>query len=110
MIIRGGENIAPGEIECCLRHYSDAVHTVRVVGVKAPVVQEEIVAFLAADTPLDPDDVRRFVKAHLANFKVPKYVFQLEAFPMTASGKIDDKALRAKAAEMVAALQEQGSP
>ena len=110
MIIRGGENIAPGEIECCLRHYSDAVHTVRVVGVKAPVVQEEIVAFLAADTPLDPDDVRRFAKAHLANFKVPKYVFQLEAFPMTASGKIDDKALRAKASEMVAALQEQGSP
>lgn len=107
MIIRGGENIAPSEIECCLRHYAGSVRMVRVVGVEAPIVQSEIAAFLKADEPLDPEAVRAYVKASLANFKVPKYVFQLDAFPMTASGKIDDKALRILAKQLVAEFNQQ---
>lgn len=101
MIIRSGENISPTEIENCIHHVSPAISMVKVVGVQAPVVQEEIVAFIKAVRPIDPERIRRYVKTYLANFKVPKYIFQLDEFPMTASGKIDGKKLRLLAREMV---------
>lgn len=101
MIIRSGENISPTEIEDCIHHATPAISMVKVVGVDAPIVQEEVAAFVKAIRPIDPEKLRRYVATYLANFKVPKYVFQLEDFPMTASGKIDDKRLKAMAREMV---------
>lgn len=105
LIIRAGENISPSEIEDCIHHLSPSISFVRAVGVPAPIVQEEIVVFFEAIKKIDPDEVKRYVKTYLANFKVPKYVFQLDEMPMTTSGKIDDKRLRQMAKEMVSELQ-----
>ncbi|QAT49963.1 hypothetical protein EQM14_09380 [Caproiciproducens sp. NJN-50] len=108
MIIRGGENIAPSEIECVIGHYSGDLAGVKVVGVPVnDVVQEEIVAFVVMKKPMtaDPEDIRRFVKSRLANYKAPKYVFQIDSFPMTGSGKADLSALKRLGAEKIEVLQ-----
>lgn len=88
MIIRGGENISPLEIEQCILELPQ-VAGVKVVGVEAEVLKEEIAAciLVKAGRKLTGDQVRLHVKAHLANYKVPKYVCFLSEFPITASGK-----------------------
>lgn len=95
MIVRGGENISPPEIECCLELFDERISAVKVIGVEAPVIQEEVVAFIKADAlTIKEKEIKAFVKERLADFKVPEYVYQLEEFPMTGSGKIDTGALK----------------
>jgi fatty-acyl-CoA synthase len=90
MVIRGGENIYPREIEEFLYTHPD-IEDVQVIGVPDPKYGEELCAWLrmrAGAEPLDVDAVREFCTGKLAHYKVPRYVMVVEEFPMTVTGKI----------------------
>ena len=93
MIIRGGENISPLELENLLAQLS-GVRTVKVIGIADPHYTEEICACLITDGSVDEEAVRDFVRARLAYYKVPKYVLFFDSFPQRATGKIDSMTLR----------------
>lgn len=95
IIIRGGENISPLEIENCIMQLP-YIEQVKVVGVKADVLQEEIVACIIPSSPkcLNKEEIKSFVKENLADYKVPKYIFEFEKFRLTSSGKIQMNELR----------------
>ena len=101
MIIRGGENIYPKEIEEFL-YTQDDIKDVQVVGVPSKQYGEEVMVFiiLKEGTTLTEDRVKELVKSHMARHKVPKYVAFIEAFPTTASGKIQKYKLREMAIEL----------
>lgn len=94
MIIWHGENISPCEIECVISQFSDLISSVKVVGVDAEVVQEEIAAVIQAKGQIDEEQLKVFVRRYIAGFKVPKYVFQIETMPMTPTEKIDIGAVK----------------
>jgi fatty-acyl-CoA synthase len=102
MIIRGGENVYPREIEEFLYAYPD-VADVQVVGVPDPRYGEEIAAFVIAreDARLDTDTVREFCAGRIAHYKVPRYVLCVDEFPMTITGKIQKYKLRDAAIEQL---------
>ncbi len=95
LIIRGGENVAPKEVEDALRHHP-AVLDVSVYAISSEFFGEEVAAAirLHADGPADAQDLIAFCEARLARFKVPRHVRFVQAFPMTASGKIQKFKLR----------------
>ena len=95
MIIRAGENIAPQEIEEVIRLF-DGVDGVKVIGIPAEVLQEEIVACIVAKQgyPISKEALQAFVRSRLADYKVPAHVLQFTELPMNASGKIDIKQLK----------------
>ncbi|TMD08946.1 MAG: AMP-dependent synthetase [Chloroflexi bacterium] len=97
MIIRGGENIYPREIEELLFTHP-AVGDVAVVGVPDPKWGEEIAAFVrpAPGTSPTADDLFAFVRAHLAPYKAPKRWIFCDSFPTTPSGKVQKNVLRAR--------------
>jgi fatty-acyl-CoA synthase len=101
MIIRGGENIYPKEIEEFL-YTQEEIKDVQVVGVPSKQYGEEVMAFiiLKKGATMTEDKVKELVKSHMARHKVPKYVAFIEAFPTTASGKIQKYKLREMAIEM----------
>lgn len=103
LIIRGGENIAPSEIENILSA-DKRVRQVKVIGVPDRHYTEEICACIVRDGELSEDAVRKLVADQAAYFKVPKYVLFLDELPMTAVGKVDLCQLRQVAA---AALSDQ---
>lgn len=94
MIIWHGENISPCEIECVISQFSDLILSVKVVGVEAEVVQEEIAAVIQVREKIDEEQLKAFVRKYIAGFKVPKYVFQIETMPMTPTEKIDVGAVK----------------
>lgn len=100
MIIRGGENIYPREIEELL-YTNKKVQDVQVVGVPSKNLGEEIMAYIIVkeNETLTEDEVRQFVLLNMARHKVPKYVKFIDSFPMTASGKIQKYKLREMAIE-----------
>ncbi len=102
IIIRGGENITPGEIEEVLLSM-DGVKDVRCVGVRDETYGEEIAAFIIPKegSEISPDEVRRYVKERMAFFKIPRYVFTIEAFPINGAGKVMNSKLREKAEALV---------
>lgn len=89
MIIRGGENIYPREIEEYLFGL-DGVVDVQVVGVPSKKYGEEVGAFIIKKDSVDltPEDVRDFCRGQISRFKIPKHITFVEGYPMTASGKI----------------------
>lgn len=89
MIIRGGENIYPREIENYLYRLPQ-IETVEVVGVPSPKYGEEVAAFIRkkAGHSLKEEDVLDYCRGNISRFKIPKYIFFVDEFPMTASGKI----------------------
>lgn len=95
MIIRGGENIYPREIEEFL-YTHDSVKDVQVVGVPDVKYGEEVLACVILKEGADEteDSMIEFVKNGLSKFKAPRYVRFIDAFPMTASGKIQKYKLR----------------
>jgi fatty-acyl-CoA synthase len=95
MIIRGGENIYPREIEEFLYHL-EGVKDVQVAGVPSKKYGEEVGAFIILHEGVDmtTEDVREFCKGKIARYKIPKYVFFIDEFPMTGSGKIQKFKLR----------------
>ncbi|QEU88448.1 AMP-binding protein [Streptomyces viridosporus] len=96
MIIRGGENIYPREIEEFL-HTHPEVADVQVVGVPHERYGEEVLACVVPRDPADPptlEDLRAFCRDRLAHYKVPSRLQILDAFPMTVSGKVRKVELR----------------
>jgi fatty-acyl-CoA synthase len=89
MVIRGGENVYPAEVEEVLRKHP-GVRDAAVFGVPCPVMGEELrAAFLArSDPPPTEADLRAFLKERVAGVKVPSRLYRVDAFPMTASGKV----------------------
>ena len=95
LVIRGGENIYPREIEEFLFTHP-AVEQVAVVGVPDPKYGEELCAWikLRASQTATEDEIRQFCKRNLAHYKTPKYVKFVEAFPQTVTGKIQKFKIR----------------
>jgi fatty-acyl-CoA synthase/long-chain acyl-CoA synthetase len=96
MIISGGMNIYPAEIEAALEQHPD-IFDVAVVGVPSEEWGESVhaIVVLSPDAALSDDDVIGFAKQHLASYKVPRSVSYLDELPRTGSGKILKRELRA---------------
>lgn len=100
MIIRGGENVYPREVEEFLMGMPD-VMDVQVVGVPSRKYGEEVAAFIIPrkGATIAPEDVRAFCRGQIAWYKIPRHIAVVDAFPLTASGKIQKFRLREMAAE-----------
>ncbi|MEV2219608.1 AMP-binding protein [Nocardia vinacea] len=104
MVIRGGENIYPREIEEFLYTHPDILDA-QVIGVPDPKYGEELMAWIRmkdGTASLDADAIRAFCTGKLAHFKIPRYVHIVEEFPMTVTGKIRKAEMRELAAELLA--------
>ena len=106
MIIRGGENISPREVEEFLYHMPE-VKDAQIVAITSPRYGEDVAAFIILHDGfnLTPEDVRDFCRDKIARYKVPRYVFLVSEYPMTGSGKIQKFRLREMALEI---CREQG--
>jgi fatty-acyl-CoA synthase len=95
MIIRGGENIYPREVEEFLYTHPDIVD-VQVIGVPDERYGEELVAWvrLRDGARLTRDDLAAFCRGRIAHFKIPRYVHITDEFPMTVTGKIQKYRMR----------------
>ena len=103
MVIRGGENVYPREIEEFLYTHPD-IADVQVIGVPDERYGEELCAWIklsdGAD-PLDEEKVREFATGKLARYKIPRYVLLVDDFPMTVTGKIRKVEMREKTVELL---------
>lgn len=97
MIIRGGENIYPAELEDFL-HTHPKVQEVQVVGVKDNRMGEEICACIRLKTgeQTTPEELKAFCKGKISHFKIPRYFVFVTSYPLTVSGKIQKHKLRAQ--------------
>ena len=95
MIIRGGENIYPREIEEFL-HPMEQIRDIQVAGILSPKYGEEVGAFIILNDGknLTEEEVMDYCRGKISRYKIPKYVFFIKEFPMTASGKIQKYKLR----------------
>lgn len=95
LIIRGGENISPKEVEDLLRQYAK-IADVYVYGVPDEKYGEAVAAAvrLKPNETATPEEVQNFCENRIARFKIPRYVRFVESFPMTASGKVQKFKLR----------------
>ncbi len=102
MIIRGGENIYPREIEEFL-YTMPGVKDVQVIGIPDEKYGEIVGAFIIKeeDADIQEEDVRDYSIAKIARYKVPKHVFFVDEFPLTASGKIQKFILRDMAVDLL---------
>jgi len=102
MIIRGGENIYPREIEEFI-HTIDGIIDVQVIGIPDEKYGEIIGAFIIKeeDSQLTEEDIQDYAITKIARYKVPKHIFFVEKFPLTASGKIQKFKLKDQAVELI---------
>jgi fatty-acyl-CoA synthase len=100
MVIRGGENVYPREIEEFL-YTHEAIADVQVIGVPDAKYGEELCAWVIAraGVELDEDAVRDYCRGRLAHFKVPRYVIFADEFPMTVTGKVQKFKMRETSVE-----------
>lgn len=100
MIIRGGENIYPREIEEFLYKHPNILD-VQIVGVPDETFGEEISAWikLKSGASMTADELKEYCKGKIARYKIPRYIAFVEEFPMTASGKVQKFKLREQALE-----------
>jgi fatty-acyl-CoA synthase len=101
MIIRGGENIYPREVEEFL-YRMEGIMDVQVVGVPSAKYGEEVGAFIILKDGFQyaPEDVMDYCRGKISRYKIPKYVIFTDQYPMTASGKIQKYKLRERASEL----------
>jgi len=106
MIIRGGENVYPREIEEYL-YTNEKIHDVAIIGVPSEKYGEEVCAFIKIVDGMEAteEEIKEYCKEGISRFKVPKYIFFTDEFPMTASGKIRKVELRDIAKEQVNRMQ-----
>ncbi len=95
LIIAKGINIYPREIEELILKY-DGVDSTAVVGLKGNDGDEDVIAFIQPkeDTILAEMDIKKYLKVHLANFKVPKVIYMVEELPKNATGKVLKRVLK----------------
>jgi fatty-acyl-CoA synthase len=95
VIIRGGENISPREVEEFL-HLHPSVADVQVVGLPDDRLGESICAWvvLRNGDPLTPEDLRAWCQGKIAHFKIPKHIRFVDSYPLTASGKVQKFRIR----------------
>jgi len=93
IIIRSGENIAPREIEEAILA-TGGIEQVKVFGIPAPVVQEDIVACVKSEKEICQESVKTNLKPRLAGYKIPKYIIRFTEFPLNGSGKVDADMLK----------------
>jgi fatty-acyl-CoA synthase len=101
MIIRGGENVYPKEIEEFL-YNMQGIFDVQVVGVPSKKYGEEVGAFIILKEGYDytAEDVIDFCRGKISRYKIPKHIAFVDEYEMTASGKVQKFRLREKAAEL----------
>ncbi|MDP8982460.1 MAG: AMP-binding protein [Acidobacteriota bacterium] len=109
LIIRGGENIYPREIEEFL-HTHPKVADVQVVGLPDLKMGETVCAWIRLKEPASEEEIREYCKGKIAHFKIPQYFRFVEAFPMTVTGKIQkfkirDEEIKARGLEQAAGIQ-----
>jgi fatty-acyl-CoA synthase len=103
MVIRGGENVYPREVEEFLYTHPD-IADVQVIGVPDPKYGEELMAWIVmrqGAEPLTAEGVRAFCEGRLARYKVPRYVHVVDGFPMTVTGKVRKVEMRAEATQIL---------
>lgn len=103
MVIRGGENIYPREIEEFLYTHPDILDA-QVIGVPDAKYGEELMAWIRlreGASDLTVDDVREFATGQIARHKIPKYVHVVDDFPMTVTGKVRKVDMRADAVKLL---------
>jgi fatty-acyl-CoA synthase len=102
MIIRGGENVYPAEVENVIATHPD-IQTIQVVGVEDETWGEQVAAVirLVDGAAVDDAALYEFCRARMATFKAPRVFFHAEEFPMTGSGKIQKFALKQQIADGV---------
>jgi fatty-acyl-CoA synthase len=95
MIIRGGENIYPREIEEFLFTHPK-IQDAKVIGVPDEKYGEEVCVWvqLREGEDLSEEEIRAYCKEHIAYFKVPRYIRLVDAFPMTVTGKVQKYKMR----------------
>ena len=100
MVIRGGENVYPREIEEFL-YTHEGIADVQVIGVPDARYGEELMAWVIPrdDASLDADAVRAFCQGRIAHYKIPRYVKLVDSFPMTVTGKVQKFKMRDQAIE-----------
>jgi fatty-acyl-CoA synthase len=106
MVIRGGENIYPREIEEFLFNHPD-IADVQVVGVPDEKYGEEVLACIRlreGATPMTAESLKAFCDGRLARYKIPRYVRVMDSFPMTVTGKIRKVELRRQAMDWLTQL------
>jgi fatty-acyl-CoA synthase len=104
MVIRGGENVYPREIEEFLYTHPDVLDA-QVIGVPDEKYGEELMAWVRlrpGAAVLTAASVREFCGGHLAHYKIPRYVHIVDEFPMTVTGKVRKVEMRERAAEILA--------
>ena len=107
MIIRGGENISPREIEEFLYRHP-AVLDVAVVGVPDPKFGEAVCACvrLREGMSATEEEIREFCRGRIAHYKVPRYVRFIDSFPLTISGKVQKYLIREQLREQLDLTEE----
>ncbi len=87
MIIRGGHNVVPGEVEAAFYEHP-AVTEAAVAGVTHPVLGEDVAAWVVLRHPVSADQLRAFLLGRLADYKVPRRITVVDALPRNESGKV----------------------
>ena len=107
MVIRGGENVYPREIEEFL-HQHPKIQDVQVIGVPDPKYGEELCAWIKLRDGLEatPEEIRAYCQGAIAHYKVPRHILFVDGFPMTITGKIQKFVMRAETIERLG-LREQ---
>jgi len=103
MLIRGGENVYPREIEEFLYSHPD-IDDVQVIGVPDEKYGEEICAWIkmrAGSAPLNAEAVSMFSAGKLAHYKIPRYILVVDGFPMTVTGKVRKVEMRAESIRLL---------
>jgi fatty-acyl-CoA synthase len=108
LVIRGGENISPREVEEYLYRHP-AVRDVQVTGVPDAKFGEELCAWiiLRPDSRASDEDIRAFCRGKIAHFKIPRYIKFVDFFPTTATGKVQKYLLRERLTRELAANTDQ---
>ena len=98
LVIRGGENVYPREVEEFLYSHPQ-IADVQVIGVPDERYGEELMAWVIVrdGASLTPDEVREFCRGRIAHYKIPRYVKLVDGFPMTVTGKVQKFRMREQA-------------